>query len=215
MLSTKRFLAIGIAVVSILLINEISYLYSREIDIIYAHNTGVNSKESSVFLSDQGHKSNSDDGGDSKDRLNTHQNHTSNNEHQSRTQKGKELHLESLQVVQNSSKIDSREQRIRQNKTTADTKNAPNGILLSLTRPKVMNILKKMNDGALIKRHYFVFLLKKAKKLLSSLETVYDVSIEGKDSFADKTKDTNKFTVSYIDHFALSMTCMFYQTLCT
>ncbi len=47
-----------------------------------------------------------------------------------------------------------------------------------LSRSNVMRIMKKMHDGNLINRSYFIFLMHKARALLHSLETVYAVPIE-------------------------------------
>ncbi len=47
-----------------------------------------------------------------------------------------------------------------------------------ITREHVMRVMEKMYNGNLINRNYFVFLLRNAKTMLQSLETVYDVPLE-------------------------------------
>ena len=47
-----------------------------------------------------------------------------------------------------------------------------------ITRENVMRVMKKMYSGNLVNRNYFVYLLRKAKPLLQSLDTIYDVPIK-------------------------------------
>ncbi len=73
------------------------------------------------------------------------------------------------------------------------------------TRKNVMRVMEKMYNGKLINRKYFVFLLRNAKTMLQSLETIYDVPLEK--SSHEETKVTVRNSgrnIRCIQHFLSS-----------